>query len=383
MPFLSPVQREKFPSLLIQIGIIIVLILVFREFVLNAQANIQRLGLKAGFSFLGSQAGFEISQKIIEFGRGSTYLTAVIVAILNTLIVSLVGIFLCTVIGLIVAFSRFSSNPVIAFLAGLYVEVFRNIPLLLQIFFWYFGVVGSLPAVRQSFSLGPIFLNNRGLFIPVMDMTTWGWLVLIVDMAAIIAIIYLSLRNYSRYGRITKKSGYLIGFSILLPLVLHLLPGNIGVWNVPSLKGFSFTGGMTISPEFVAMAVALSIYNSTFMSEIFRSGINSVPKGQFEAAETVGLTGARANLLIVLPQALRVSIPPSGGQFQVIVKASSLSAAVAYPDIMHIIGGTMLSITNQALECMAIVALSYLLINLLVTLALNIYNNATMRRGGR
>ncbi|MBW2030899.1 MAG: ABC transporter permease subunit [Deltaproteobacteria bacterium] len=382
MPFLNPKTREKIPTILLQIAVLLFLVLIFRECVLNAQNNIDRLGMNAGFAFLNTEAGFEISQKIIPFDAGSTYLRAIIIGILNTLVLAVVSIILCTIIGIIVAFARFSHNPVLTFVATLYVETFRNIPLLLQIFFWYFGVISAFPTIKQSLSLGPIFLNNRGLFLPVMNLTPWGWFVIGVDITAIILVIFFVWKSYSLHGRIARKNSIIITLCIVVPFLCHLFGSRIGEWNMPVLAGFSFRGGINVRPEFVAMLAGLSIYNSTFMSEIFRSGILSVPKGQFEAAETVGLTGAKAYLLVILPQALRVAIPPAGGQFQNLIKASSLSVAIAYPDIMGLVSGTILIQTSQAIECMIIVIVLYLVINLTVTLMLNIYNSLIMRRGG-
>lgn len=382
MPFLNPKTHEKIPAILLQVAVLLFLVFIFRECALNAQNNINRLGLNAGFAFLNQESGFEISHKIIPFNAGSTYLRAIIIGLLNTVVLAMTCIILCTIIGVFVAFTRFSLNPVLTFVATLYVEAFRNIPLLLQIFFWYFGIISAFPAIKQSLSLGPIFLNNRGLFLPGLHLTSWGWFVIGMDIAAIILIINSFWKSYSIFGRITRNNSIVIALCIVTPIICHLFGGRIGEWNLPVLSGFSFRGGINIRPEFVAMLVGLSIYNSTFMSEIFRSGILSVPKGQFEAAETVGLSGVKANLLIILPQALRVSIPPAGGQFQNLIKASSVSVAIGYPDIMGLISGTILIQTSQAIECMFIVMVLYLVINLTVTLMINIYNSVIIRRGG-
>lgn len=383
MPFLTPTTREKIPAIVLQAAVILLLVFVLREIVGNAQSNLQRLGMNAGFSFLKSEAGFDISQKLINFQQESSYLKAIVTGYLNTLVLAIVSIFLCTVIGLVVAFARFSINPLIAVVAEIYVEVFRNVPLLLQIFFWYFGVIASLPNVKNSFSLGPIYLNNRGLYFPSFGFTSWGWLVLVIDLLSIISIIFILRKSYSALGYIGKKAFWQISICVIIPIMLYIFGGNNGEWDIPALSGFRFRGGLVIMPEFVAMAIGLSIYNSTFMSEIFRSGILSVPKGQFEAAASVGLSGAKTNLFIILPQALRVAIPPAGGQLQVIIKASSLSAAVAYPDIMSVVGGSILQMTGQAIECMFIVMMLYLMTNLTLTALLNIYNNIIMRRGGK
>lgn len=380
---LSPRTREKIPAIIFQLAIILFLAFVGWQIVLNAQSNLDRLGISAGFSFLSTEAGFDISQKLIDFDAGASYFKAMAAAYLNTIVLSVFGILLCSVLGLIVAFLRFAINPVIRFVAELYVETFRNIPLLLQIFFWYFGVIAALPGVKNSYALGPFYLNNRGLFLPAYEFTAWGWLVFSAGLLGVVSAVIILVRYKSAYGRIKLTIWRLAGVFIIIPVVLYLVDYRLGDWDYPVLAGFNYRGGVAIRPEFVAMLAGLSIYNSTFMSEIFRSGILSVSRGQREAAETVGLSGFKVNLLIILPQALRVAIPPAGGQLQIVIKASSLSAAIAYPDVMSVIGGTIITQTSQAIECMVIVMGLFLTTNLTLTFLLNIYNNYIMRRGGR
>jgi general L-amino acid transport system permease protein len=233
------------------------------------------------------------------------------------------------VIGLAAAFGRLAPHPLVRGVSAAYVEVFRNIPLLLQIFFWYFSAMALLPGVADSLRLGDVLLNNRGLFLPRLVFTP----------------------------------------------VFGL--------DVPRVDGFNVSGGTALLPELVALTLGLAIYNGTFLAEIFRAGILSVPRGQSEAAASVGLSGARAALLVVLPQALRVALPPAAGQYQTLAKASSLAAAIGYPDIMQIVGGTVLSQTNQALEAMALVVLLYAAINLLIALAVNLANRRLLAHEGR
>jgi len=294
----------------------------------NFLGNVRALGVASGYGFLRAEAGFEIAQSLIAFSPASPYLDAVIVATLNTLLVIALAGFFSTLIGLGIAFARLAPHPLIRGASTAYVEVFRNIPLLLQIFFWYFSAMALLPGVADSLQLGAVLLNNRGLFLPQLQLAPFG-----VD--------------------------------------------------VPRVEGFNVTGGTALLPELIALALGLAIYNSTFLAEIFRAGILSVPRGQTEAAATVGLSGVRAALLITLPQALRLALPPAAGQYQTLAKASSLAAAIGYPDIMQIVGGTVLSQTSQALEAMALVVLLYAAINLVIALVVNDANRRLLKREGR
>jgi general L-amino acid transport system permease protein len=297
--------------------------------VANFQANMHALGVSLGFGYLHTQAGFEIAQSLVAFSPASTYLDAVVVATLNTLLVVALAAVLSTLIGLVVAFGRLAPHGLIHGAASAYVEVFRNIPLLLQILFWYFSVIALLPPVGDSLLLGAVILNNRGLFLP--------------------------------------------------RLLLH---GPFGL-DRPQIEGLAVGGGFAILPELMALTLGLAIYNSTFLAEIFRAGILSVPRGQIEAAATLGLSGTRAAWLITLPQALRVALPAAGGQYQALAKASSLAAAIGYPDIMQIIGGTIASQTSQALEAMALVVVLYGAINLAIALVIGLANRRLLAREGR
>ncbi|MGE5171003.1 MAG: ABC transporter permease subunit [Rudaea sp.] len=288
----------------------------------NFHANMQALGLAAGFDFLRMQAGFEIAQALIPFGPASSYLRAIVVAVLNTLLViTLAGAF-STLLGLSIAFGRLAPAGLVRGVSSAYVEVFRNIPVLLQILFWYSSAIALLPDVADSLHFAGALLNNRGLFLPLGP-------------------------------------------------------------EPPHVEGFDVSGGVAILPELMALTLGLSIYNGAFLAEIFRAGILSVPRGQVEAASTVGLTGMRAALLITLPQALRVALPAAGGQYQILAKSSALAAAIGYPDIMQIVGGTIASQTSQALEAMALVVVLYAAINLGIALVAGLSNRALLRHEGR
>jgi general L-amino acid transport system permease protein len=323
------VFRERLPGYIVQIVLLVAVGWLVWRGVANFEASARALHVSQGFAFLQGQAGFEIAQSLIAFTPASSYLDAIVVAALNTLLVVVMASVLSTMIGLVMAFGRLASGGFVRGASSSYVEVFRNIPLLLQILFWYASALALLPPVAESIELGPLLLNNRGLFLPS----------------------------------------------------LQLAPTF--AFNRPHVDGFDVAGGIAILPELMALTLGLSIYNGAFLAEIFRAGVLSVPRGQVEAAASVGLSGVRAALLIVLPQALRVALPGAGGQYQTLAKASSLAAAIGYPDIMQIVGGTVASQTSQALEAMTLVVLLYATINLFIALIVNLANRWLMRREGR
>ncbi len=350
----------------------------------NFLANLRTLGLSAGYGFLNAEAGFEIAQSLIAFSPQSSYLDVVIVAALNSLLVIVLASVLSTLIALVMAFGRLAAHPLIRGASSAYVEVFRNIPLLLQILFWYFSAMALLPGVSDSLEFGTALLNNRGLFLPRVQITLAAGAAVAVALAAAVLLFILArrgLRKSARNGPLTLAlSGVIIALVCLGPLAL--MHAQFGL-DSPRVEGFNVSGGIALLPELAALTLGLSIYNSTFLAEIFRAGILSVPRGQSEAAATLGLSGVRAALLITLPQALRVALPPAAGQYQTLAKASALAAAIGYPDIMQLVGGTVLTQTNQALEAMALVVLLYAAINLVIALAVNLANRRLMLHDGR
>jgi general L-amino acid transport system permease protein len=351
----------------------------------NFIGNARSLGVSAGFAFLRSEAGFEIAQAMIAFGPASSYLDAVIVATLNTLLVVALAAAFSTAIGLVIAFGRLAPQPLIRGASAAYVEMFRNIPLLLQIFFWYFSAMALLPGVGESLQLGPVLLNNRGLFLPRIEATPAASAALLGALAALVVLAFAARRPIAagRFGWRSRRSPVSISTSIAIAVAalcfapLLLMPGQLGL-DRPQVEGFNVSGGIALLPELIALTLGLSIYNGAFLAEIFRAGILSVPPGQIEAAATVGLAGVRAAWLITLPQALRVALPAAAGQYQTLAKASSLAAAIGYPDIMQIVGGTVLSQTSQALEALTLVVLLYAAINLGIALAANVANRALL-----
>jgi general L-amino acid transport system permease protein len=375
---------ERLPAYIGQAILLSVVAWLVWRGVSNFEANARALGLSAGYGFLYTQAGFQIAQTLMAFGPASSYLDAIIVAVLNTLLVVALASVFSTVIALCIAFGRLAPRGVVPAASAVYVEVFRNIPLLLQILFWYFSAIALLPGVGDSLQLGGVLLNNRGLFFPRLQMTAAGaWA---VATALLTFVVSLAIAKRTRVADVIPRLG---GWVLVAPALialcvapLALLDGQFAL-DRPRAEGFDVGGGFAILPELMALTLGLSIYNSTFLAEIFRAGVLSVPRGQIEAAATVGLSGIRAALLITLPQALRVALPAAGGQYQTLAKASSLAAAIGYPDIMQIVGGTVASQTSQALEAMTLVVLLYAAINLLIALLVGVANRRLLRREGR
>jgi len=378
------ILMERLPGYVGQVVLLAAVGWMLWRGVANFHGNVRALGLSAGFAFLETQAGFQIGQAVIAFGPASSYLDAVIVAVLNTLLVIVLASVLGTLIALGVAFGRLSEAGFVQRASAMYVETFRNIPLLLQILFWYSSALALLPGLSDSFELGPALLNNRGLFLPRVKVTPIGGEALAAACVALVVALVLARRVVAS----TAIKGIAAWASVIVLLVavcfapLALLDAPLQLER-PHVEGFDVTGGFAILPELMALTLGLSIYNSTFLAEIFRAGILSVPRGQREAAATVGLTGVRAALLITLPQALRVALPAAGGQYQTLAKASALAAAIGYPDIMQIIGGNIASQTGQALEAMTLVVLLYGAINLGIALIIGLANLRLMKHEGR
>jgi general L-amino acid transport system permease protein len=344
----------------------------------NTRANLERQGIASGFGFLERTAGFGIVMHMIPYSEASTYGTAFLVALINTLLVTALGIFFATLIGFLMGVARLSSNWLVAKLATVYVEGLRNLPLLLQIFFWYFAVLRTLPAPRNSISvLDTVFLNLRGLYVPApMPQPGFG-LVPIALLLAILAVVVIARWAKVRRdatGQIFPTIWVSLGLVIGLPLVAAAVAGFPLAWDVPVLKGFNFQGGMVLIPEFVAMVVAISLYTSAYIAEIVRAGILSVSHGQTEAARALGLRSGPTLRLVVIPQALRVIIPPLTSQYLNILKNSSLAAAIAYPELVSVFAGTVLNQTGQAVEVIAITMAVYLSISLAISAFMNWYN---------
>jgi len=358
------------------VGGIILAAVIF--FVHNTATNLAKRGIASGFDFLTGTSGFDISISLIPYSLQSTYGTAFIVGLLNTLLVSAIGIVLATIIGFIVGVARLSKNFLIAKLAAAYVDVIRNIPLLAQIIFWYFGVLTSLPSVRQSISVfGVFFLNGRGLYMPAPILQPGFWVIpaaFVLAIMATFAIARWSRRRQDSTGQQFPVIWTGLGLILGLPIAAGLLAGIPVTWSLAQLQGFNFIGGMDILPEFVALLLALSIYTAAFIAEIVRGGIQAISHGQTEAAHALGLSTTQTTRLVVLPQALRIIVPPLTSQYLNLTKNSSLAVIIGYPELVSVFMGTVLNQTGQAVEVIAITMGVYLVISLVISAFMNWYN---------
>jgi general L-amino acid transport system permease protein len=346
----------------------------------NTLSNMESRGISTGFGFLKETAGFGIIMSLVPYDATMTYGRTFFVGLMNTLLVSAMGIVTATIIGFIIGVARLSSNWLVARLALVYIEVIRNIPLLLQIFFWYFAVLGSLPSPRQSVEVaGSFFLNNRGLYLPEpMAQEGFGlvWGAVIAAIVAVIGLRAWAKKRQLATGQIFPTFKVGLAILVILPVVTYLAAGAPLEWELPALRGFNFGGGITIIPELAALWIALSLYTASFIAEIVRSGILSVSKGQTEAAKALGIPDSLTLRLVVIPQAMRVIIPPLTSQYLNLAKNSSLATAIGYPDLVAVFMGTTLNQTGQAVEVVAITMAVYLTISLTISLFMNIYNRA-------
>ena len=344
---------------------------------MNMLRGLNTLGLTLNLEFLENEAGFDISEGI-EYAPSDTYLKAFWVGVVNTLKVSLIGIVCATILGLIVGIARLSSNWLIRTVAAIYVECFRNVPLLLQILFWYTAVILQLPRVRDSISLfGDVFINQRGVYLPSPEPTSglkvWSVYLLV---GFIVAVILYVLR--ARQLRQLELPGFrakwaLPAFLIIALLGWFLTPEKPFRLDPPVLRGFNFVGGLSLSPEFSALLIGLSVYTGAFIAEVVRSGIQAVVKGQREAAKAVGLSEAQTLQLVVLPQAVPIIVPPLTSQYLNLAKNSSLAIAIGFPDVFSI-GNTMMLQTGQSIPVFAMIMVSYLIMSLTTSAGMNWYN---------
>jgi general L-amino acid transport system permease protein len=355
--------------------------LIYGAFI-NAADNLQRAHIASGFRFWNDSAGFDISQTLIPYSPGtSTFGGAFWVGLLNTLLVAALGIVLATLLGFSIGIARLSRNWLVARLAGGYVELIRNIPLLLQLLFWYNAVLKSLPELRDSIAL-PIggFLNNRGLFLPrpvfAPGIAAVG-AALFVGIVAAIVLHVRARRRRERTGAPTAVGWWMAALIVGLPLATVALAGFPVAFELPQMSRFNVTGGLEILPEFAALVVALSVYTAAFIAEVVRAGILAVPPGQTEAAQALGLRSGMTLRLIVVPQAMRVIVPPLTSQYLNLIKNSSLAVAIGYPDLVQVFAGSVLNITGQAVEVIAITMAVYLTISLVTSLLMNLYGRMT------
>jgi general L-amino acid transport system permease protein len=371
-------NRPQIRAVCYQLVLLAVALWLGYEFALNAKANLDALNITSGFGFLENTAGFNVSQSLIPYDESDTYGRAFLVGLLNTLLVAGIGIVLATILGFIVGLARLSPNWLVARLAGGYVELIRNLPLLFQILFWYLAVLGALPGPRQSISIfGEIFLNNRGIIVPAPTAGEGAGAVAIAFAIGVVAA--MALRSWA--GRRQVRTGrqfpvFCMGCALIfgLPLAVLVVTGFPIGFQKPELRGFNFVGGVRLIPEFVALLFALTTYTAAFIAEIVRAGVLAVPRGQTEAAFALGLRRGLMLRLIVVPQALRVIVPPLTNQYLNLTKNSSLAVAVGYPDLFAVFAGTTLHQTGQAIEIIGMTMAVYLAISLLTSALMNWYN---------
>ncbi len=372
----------NFKKILPQLLTLVVVILVFGFFSYNAQVNMENRGITFGYGFLSQESSFDVQFSLIEYDGSHSYFRAYLVGLLNTILVSVIGIVFATIIGVIVGIARLSNNYLIERTAAIYVEFFRNIPLLLQIFFWYFAALRALPLPEKAEPMfGVFFLTIKGFFVPSF---VWNNLDIFIYsvIAAIIAIVVVRLyakKKQENQGIQTPVLSISIGLLIILPMLSFFLGGVDASVEIPVIEqlsktSFTFKGGLKLPPELISLALALSLYTATFIAECVRAGVQGVSKGQKEAAASIGLTPNQVLKLVVMPQALRIIIPPTTNQYLNLTKNSSLAAAIAYPDLVLVFAGTALMQTGRAIEIVSITMLTYLTLSITISIFMNWYN---------
>jgi general L-amino acid transport system permease protein len=378
-------QSEKIPfwldpkkrAIIYQIGTLCMVGLLAYYLVSNTLANLERQSVATGFGFLSKESSFEIGESLITYSAASSYGRALIVGALNTLLVSFIGIILTVILGTFIGISRLSRNWLVSKLASIYIEVMQDIPILLQLFFWYALFYEILPGPRQA--LNPftgVFVCNRGLIFAIPELQATHAYMGISFLAGCIAIYFLRRWARQRQARtgLTFPVFYVsVGILLLFPLITWLAGGAPTAMSVPELKGFNFQGGVNVSPEFAALLLGLVLYTAAFVAEAVRAGIQSVSKGQREAAMSIGLKTGEVLQLVILPQALRVIIPPLTSQMLSLTKNSSLAVAIGYPDFVSVANTTM-NQTGQSLEGVALIMLVYLIFSLSTSAFMNWYN---------
>lgn len=343
----------------------------------NTARNLEVLGISTGFGFLNATAGYDIPMSVIPYETTDTHGRVFFVGLSNTLVVAVTGIFAATILGVVLGVLRLSPNWLISKLVYWYVEIVRNIPLLLQILFWY-GVLLGLPRTKDAIPvLESVFLSNRGFYVPQPVMGDGFGLIIAAFLVAIVAVPFISRaarKRQEQTGQIFPVFSVSVALILGLPLLAAIVTGFPVTFDYPVLKGFNFRGGMVLRPEFVALWLSLTVYTAGFIAEIVRAGIQSVNHGQTEAAFSLGLKPSWTMRMIVLPQALRVIVPPLTSQFLNLTKNSSLAIAIGYPDLVSTFGGTSLNQTGQAIEIIMLTMLVYLAISLLISMIMNYYN---------
>ena len=382
LTFREILYNNEVRAFFFQVATFLLIFGLFYTIIGNLFDNIEARGIHTGFSFLKNRAGFDIlpflGNYLQDYTPESSNLTVFYVGLINTLVVAFVGIIVTTFLGLFIGIARLSNNYLIAKLAGGYIELFRNVPVLLQIFFWYNIFINIFPHPKKSLSFfDVVFLNQRGLYLPKPILENGFLLVIIAFVVGIILTVFMKRyfnKKHDETGVHTRTLGYSTLLILGLPAVFFLLLGSPLHFDFAVLGKFNLKGGMQVVPEFIALTFALSVYTATYIAEAIRSGIEAVDKGQKEAAAAIGLTQTQSLKLIVLPQALRVAIPPTINQYLNLTKNSSLATAIGYPELMSAFGGTVLNQVGQAVEILGMAMLVYLVISLCISLLLNVVN---------
>ena len=375
-------MNNKIKRFIPQFITLLVVVLIFGFFTFNAQVNMDNRGIDFGFGFLKQESSFDIQFSLVEFDGLDPYWWAYVAALLNTLLVAFLGIIFCTIIGVIVGVARLSPNYLIRNAAAWYVEFFRNIPLLLQIFFWYYAALRALPLPQDAEPiLGVSYMTIKGFYVPAM---VWNNLNIFLYSLILSIIGIIIVRTYAK--KLQENEGkqlpvvYIsLGLIIFLPLLSFIVGGVTLSFELPVLKqlsitSFTYEGGVGLPPELIALTLALSLYTATFVAECVRAGIQGIGKGQKEAAASIGLNSNQILKLVVMPQALRIIIPPTTNQYLNLTKNSSLAAAIAYPDLVLVFAGTALMQTGKAIEIVSITMLTYLSLSLAIAALMNWYN---------
>ena len=371
-------NNPKVRSTAFQVLLVLGVGVLFYEIIANTIDNLKTRNIASGFGFLTKTAGFDIIQSLVPYSSASSYGTAILAGFYNTILISVLAIVLATIIGFTMGVARLSKNWLVARVGTLYVEIFRNVPLLLWIFIFYSALLQPLPGPKQALNfLNSFFLSNRGLIMPKPMFGDGAWLALVGLAAAIVASFLIhrwSKERQTRTGQIFPIFWTSLGLIIGLPLLGLVLMGFPLSWEFPELKGFNFAGGVHVIPEFIALFLALSVYTGTFIAEAVRAGIQAISHGQTEASYALGLRPGKALRLVVIPQAMRVIIPPLGSTYLSLTKNSSLAVAIGYPDLVAT-GGTVLNQTGQAIEIVGIFMIVYLTLSLLTSLLMNWFNS--------
>ncbi len=378
----SFLNDPKVRGIAYQIVLVVVVAALIWTAASNAIDNLRAAKIASGFGFLNSTSGFDVSQALIPYSATSTYGEAFIVGLLNTLLVAAIGVVLATFLGFFIGIARLSSNWIVARVATAYVELIRNLPLLLQLLFWYIAVLRSLPEPRNSVAVGTsVFLNNRGLYMPKPLFASDAWVVLAALLIGIASAIAYGIHAHRKQAATGEQSpvirasiGFVIGMPLLAWSVLAFVTVNPISFDMPIKGTFNLRGGLQVFPELVALTLGLVIYTAAFIAEIVRAGILAVSKGQTEAASALGLRPGHTLRLVVIPQAMRVIIPPLTSQYLNLTKNSSLAVVIGYPDLVQVFMGTVLNQTGQAIECVAITMAVYLTISIATATFMNWYN---------